>query len=239
MLTTGTAMTPRRRRKGTRGMSTIEVFAGATLSLMILGVATSFFTAQQRALQVQTTFTDSQNVTRVFTDLLGRELRQASYDPTDADQGGSVAGSAGAIADTADPAWCPGTDQAITIATTSSIRFKSDLNGDGDTNDPGEDVYYYLTGNTIQRQDGTQNPVTLVTGVPNVGLTLKYYNGSNPPVELVPSGGTLSAGQRDCVAKVLINVQASLPSPDPTSSMPLLSTAQTEVAIRNRSQNNF
>jgi len=55
----------------------------------------------------------------------------------------------------------------------------------------------------------------------------------------MPTGGVLSAGRRDCIAKVLINVQASLPSPDPTSSMPLLSTASLEVAIRNRSQNNF
>lgn len=219
-------------------MSTMEVLAGAALSLAILGVAMSFFTAQQRALQVQTTFTESQNVTRTFTDLLGRELRQASYDPTDPDQGGAGAGT-GAIPDTTSVAWCNGADQAITEATTSSIRFLSDLNGDGDTLDPGENVYYYLSGNTIQRQDGNGLPVTLVTGVPNVGLSLRYFNGNNPPDELVPTSGALTAGRRDCVAKVLINVQASLPNPDPTSPMPLVSMASLEVAIRNRSQNNF
>jgi len=233
------SMRTRRHGKGTRGMSTMEVLAGATLSLAILGIAMSFFTAQQRALRVQSTFTESQNVTRTFTDLLGRELRQASYDPTDADQGGPIAGNVGAIADSTDVNWCPGTDQGITIATTNAIRFQQDLNGDGDTLDTGEDVYYYLSGNTIQRQDGTGNPTTLVTGVPDVGLSLKYYNNSNPPVELVPTNGALSAGQRNCVAKVLITVQASLPSPDPTSTTPLLSTAQTAVVIRNRSQNNF
>jgi hypothetical protein len=41
------------------------------------------------------------------------------------------------------------------------------------------------------------------------------------------------------VWKVRVTVQASLPSPDPTSTMPLLSTAQVEVALRNRAQNNF
>jgi hypothetical protein len=75
--------------------------------------------------------------------------------------------------------------------------------------------------------------------VPDVGLTLRYFNGGNPPVEILPVSGAVPAGMRNCIAKVLINVQASLPSPDPTSTMPLLSTAQTEVAIRNRSQNNF
>src|SRR5262249_49828786 len=157
-------------------------------------------------------------------DLLGRELRMASYDPTDPDQGGSVAGT-GAISDTTDVNWCPGADQGITEATPSSIRFKSDLNGDGDTLDAGEDVRYYLSGNTILRQDGPNTAVALVTGVPTVGLSLRYFDSSNPPVELLPTSGALTSGRRDCVAKVLISVQASLPSPDPTSTMPLLSTA--------------
>jgi Tfp pilus assembly protein PilW len=217
-------MTSKRATRRNRGMSTMEVLAGATLSLAILGIAMSFFTAQQRALRVQSTFTESQNVTRVFTDLLGRELRMASYDPTDPDQGGAVAG-AGAIPDTADVNWCPGADQAITEATPSSIRFLSDLNSDGDTLDAGENVRYYLSGNTIMRQDGVGTPVALVTGVPDV--------------ELLPTSGALTSGRRDCVSKVLISVQASLPSPDPTSTMPLLSTASLEIAIRNRSQNNF
>jgi hypothetical protein len=231
--------TVRRATRRTRGMSTMEVLAGVMLSLAILGVAMSFFTAQQRALRVQTTFTESQNVTRTFTDLLGRELRMASYDPTDPDQGGSVAGQ-GAIPDnTTLPGWCNLENEAITEATPTSIRFKSDLNGDGDTLDAGEDVRYYLTGNTIMRQDGAGTPLALVTGVPDVGLSLQYYDVANPPNELVPSGGALSQGQRNCVAKVRITVQASLPSPDPTSTTPLLSTAALEVAIRNRSQNNF
>jgi len=221
-------------------MSTMEVLAGATLSLFILGVATSFFTAQQRALRVQTTFTDSQNVTRTFTDIFSRELRQASYDPTDVDQGGAIAGSAGAITDnTTNLGWCPGADEAFTIATTNSVRFKQDLNGDGDTTDGGEDLYYYLSSNTIQRQDGNGTPVTLVTGVPDVGLTLRYFNNTNPPTELVPVSGTLSAGQRNCIAKVRATVQASLPNPNPNESTPLISSAQIEVAIRNRSQSNF
>jgi len=163
-----------------------------------------------------------------------------------AGQGGSVAGQGGSVAgqgaipdNTTLPGWCNLENEAITEATPTSIRFKSDLNGDGDTLDAGEDVRYYLTGNTIMRQDGAGTPLALVTGVPDVGLSLQYYDVANPPNELVPSGGALSQGQRNCVAKVRITVQASLPSPDPTSTTPLLSTAALEVAIRNRSQNNF
>jgi len=78
-----TMKTERRATRRTRGMSTMEVLAGAALSLAILGVAMSFFTAQQRALRVQTTFTESQNVTRTFLDLLGASFgRRATTRPT-------------------------------------------------------------------------------------------------------------------------------------------------------------
>jgi len=210
----------------------MEVLVGSSLSLLLLGAMQDFFGAQQRALLVQSAYTDSQNVTRTFTDLIGRELRQASYDPI-------APGAGGAIAATADVNWCPGTDQGITIATSSSIRFIADLNGDGDTTDASENIYYYLAGNAIFRQDANGTPITLVTGVPTVGLSLRYYNNSNPPVELVPASVALTTGQRDCVAKVLITVQSSLPNPDPHRTDPLISTAQTEIAIRSRSLNNI
>jgi hypothetical protein len=98
-----------------------------------------------------------------------------------------------------------------------------------------------MNGNTIQRTDVDNNPLTLVTGVPTVGLTFKYFNGNNPPVELVGTGTpkTLSTGQRNCVAKVVVQVASSLPSPDPNSSTPLESEVRTEVALRNRSLMNF
>jgi len=65
--------------------------------------------------------------------------------------------------------------------------------------------------------------------------------GSNPPVELLPTGTppALTASQRDCVTKVRIMVRANLTNPDPNNSMAIPSVAQTEVAIRNRSLNNF
>jgi hypothetical protein len=88
--------------------------------------------------------------------------------------------------------------------------------------------------------DGT--PLTLVTGVPNVGLTFRYFSLGNPtPVEYVPSGNpaVLSLGQRNCVAKVVVQVMSSLPNPDPYSSQPLESEVRTEVALRNRSLMNF
>jgi type II secretory pathway component PulJ len=228
MTTRARTRTDRRRRS--RGYSLAEVLVATTLGVFILGVAASFFGAQQRALRVQNTFAESQNVTRTFTDLISRELRMAVFDPSEA-----------AFVPSTDPAWCPGARPGLVEATASSIRFQQDLNGDGDVTDTGEDVRYGMSGNTIQRTDVDGVPLTLVTGVPTVGLSFRYYNGSNPPAELVPSGSPaqLSLGQRNCVTKVLIQVASSLPNPDPYSSTPLESEVRTEVALRNRSLMNF
>ena len=94
-------------------------------------------------------------------------------------------------------------------------------------------------GGELRRQDGVNAPVTLVSGIPTGGFAFRYFDGSNPPVELAPSGtpAALTSGQRDCVAKVRIRVTADLANP--TLAVPLASVAQTEVAIRNRSLMNF
>ena len=70
---------------------------------------------------------------------------------------------------------------------------------------------------------------------------LQYFDNSNPPVELVPTGTppALSQAQRDCVAKVRVTVRASVENPNPQVSTPLESEGQAEVAIRNRSLSNF
>jgi type II secretory pathway component PulJ len=230
-------MTPRARtdrnprRRNSRGYSLAELLVATAMGLFILGVAATFFGAQQRALRVQNTYAESQNVTRTFTDLLSRELRMAAFDPSGA-----------ALVPANDPNWCPENRPGLVEATPTSIRFRQDLNGDGDVTDTGEDVKYSMSGNTIQRTDVDGTPVTLVTGVPNVGLTFRYFTVGNPsPSEYVPSGNppVLSVGQRNCVAKVLVQVMSSLPNPDPYSSQPLESEVRTEVALRNRSLMNF
>ena len=230
-MTTRARIDGNHRRRNSRGYSLAEVLVATAMGLFILGVAATFFGAQQRALRVQNTYAESQNVTRTFTDLISRELRMAAFDPTGA-----------ALVKANDPNWCPENRPGLVEATPSSIRFRQDLNGDGDVADTGEDVKYSLSGNTIQRTDVDGNPVTLVTGVPNVGLTFRYFNVGNPtPVEYVPSGNpaVLSVGQRNCVAKVVVQVMSSLPNPDPYSSQPLESEVRTEVALRNRSLMNF
>jgi hypothetical protein len=199
------------------------------VSLLVLGVVASFFKTQQTALGAANTYDQSQVVTRTVIDLFSRELRMASYDPTKL-----------ALVTSPGPT-CPGVQQGIVEATPTRIHFRQDLNGDGVINGPGEDVVYDVAGTTLTRTDGGGAPLPIVDGVPAGGLTFLYFDGNNPPNQLLPVGipAALTAAQRDCVAKVRITVQASLPNPDPRNPNPRTSLAESEVAIRNRSLTNF
>jgi len=207
-------------------MSTMEVLAAASICLLVFGAASSFFVSQQRMLLVQSAYAESQNVTRTFTDLFGRELRMASYDPT------NLAITPAGVGGT-----CPGVKPGITEATPTSIRFVTDLNGDGDTADTNENVRYYLDGSSVMRQDGNAAAVDLVDGVPSGGFTFQYYNDQTPPVEIVPSGSpaSLSTAQRYCIAKVRVRVTAQLANPLFYNINPLISATDMQVAIRARS----
>ena len=217
------------RRQRSRGISTAEVLAGSVLSLMTLAVLSSFFQAQQRTTAMQDTYTQSQTITRTVLDLVSREIRMATYDP-----------SGLALGLTPGPC-CPGFNQGIIAATPTSIHFRQDLNGDGDVLDAGEDVTYALGSNQVTRTDGANAAVALVTGVPSGGLSFTYWNNGNPPAQLVPSGSpaALTACQLACVAKVQVSITANLPNPNPRITTPVVSTAESQVAIRNRSLVNF
>ena len=214
-------------------MSTIELLAAASIMLLVLAVASSFYTTQQRMMLVQSAYAQSQNVTRTFSDLFSREIRMASYDPSGA---AIVTGPSGL------GVTCPSVKQGITEAAASSVRFVQDLNGDGDVTDANENVRYYLSGSQILRQDGNATALVLVEGVPSGGLTFNYYNNNNPPAELTNYTGTppqLPAATRDCIGKVRVRLVAQLANPQFADIQPLVSTIDTEIAIRNRSLMNF
>ena len=222
----------RRRTKGRRdrGMGLAEVLVGSALSLIVMAGVYSFYSAQTQALAAQRAYARSQDVTRTVIDLLGRELRMATYDP---------AGTA--IATSASGGSCPGVKQGILVGKLDEIKFVQDLNGDGDVTDESETLHYYALAGELNRVDGVTTPVTLVENLDVNGFVLQYFDNSNPPVELVPTGTppTLSAAQRDCVAKVRMTVRASVENPNPQDPEPLETTSQAEVAIRNRSLSNF
>jgi hypothetical protein len=220
-------MTPTSRHRRRRGISTAELLSAAAITLTVLAAVASFARAQSRALLADDVYAQSQSVTRSVMDLLTRELRMATYDPV------------GTALNTSPGPSCPGVKQGLVEASASKIRFKQDLSGDGLTNSAGEDVTYDVLGDTIRRQDGAAAPISLVSGIPAGGFSLRYFDNSNPPVELIPMGTppALTAVQRDCVAKVRVSVRAQVANPGLPA--PLASIAQSEIAIRNRSLINF
>jgi type IV pilus assembly protein PilW len=214
---------------GGLGFSTIELLVGATLSLIALAVLYSVFGMQQRVVAAQNTSAETQAATRNAIDLMSRELRMATYDPT----GIALPLSPGPS--------CPGVRSGLEEAGPTKIRFRQDLDGDGALTSPGEDLTYEVIGNALTRTDGGGPGQTLAAGIPTGGVSFQYFNGNNPPAELLPGGSpaALTPGQRDCVAKVRVTVRVSLPNPDPLNSLPVRSSAASEVAIRNRSLANF
>ena len=213
-----------------RGMGLAELLVGSALSMIVIGGVYSFYTAQTQALAAQRAYARSQDVTRTVIDLLGRELRMATYDPAGTAISTSPAGGS-----------CPGVKQGLLIGKLDEIQFVQDLNGDGDVTDESETLHYYALAGELKRVDGVTTPVTLVEDLDVSGFVLQYFDNSNPPVELVPTGTppTLSAAQRDCVAKVRMTVRASVENPNPQDPDPLEAMSQAEVAIRNRSLSNF
>ena len=200
------------KRRRDRGMGLAEILVGSALSLIVMAGVYSFYSAQTQALAAQRAYARSQDVTRTVIDLLGRELRMATYDP---------AGTA--IATSASGGSCPGVKQGLLIGKLDEIKFVQDLNGDGDVTDESETLHYYALAGELNRVDGVTTPVTLVEELDVNGFVLQDFDNSTPPIELVPTGTppTLSAAQRDCVAKVRMTVRAAVDNPNPQDPDPL------------------
>jgi len=175
-----------------RGFSTAELLVASTVSLIGFAALYSIFFAQQKALRAQAAYAEVQTTTRSVLDLMGREIRMASYDPT------------GAALPVAPGPACPGVRRGLADATPTRVRLQQDLNGDGALTASNEDLTYELVGTDLRRTDGVDAPVVLASGLPSGGFVLRYFTGGNPSVELVPAGSpaALTASQRDCVARV-------------------------------------
>jgi hypothetical protein len=206
-------------RRGSRAFSGAAVLAAVALCVVVFA---SLYTVQRVHGRATIPPAAPPSVTRAIVDVITRELRMASYDP-----GNALPVSSAACA--------PGVKQGIVEATRTKIRFRQDLNGDGViAPSGGEDVTYDLVGDTIRRSDGVHPPVVLASGIAANGLTFRYFDGDDPPAEIVPADATaaLTACQRDRVARVRIDVLAHLTNPDPRVSTPIASLAESEVPIR-------
>jgi hypothetical protein len=218
------------RRRGSAGFSIMEVLVAGVVSLIVLLGLMAFFDSQQRAYAAVNSYAQSQNVTRTAIDLIGREIRMSSFDPT-----------LTALTPSPGPT-CVNVREGLPLAMPGLVRLQQDLDGDGLLTSAGEDVMYGQVARQILRWDlGTGGlGVALVTGVPANGLQFTYFDGAVPPNELVPAGSPpmLTQDQRACVEKVQIRIAAEIDAPHPSMSN-LKSVVESGVAIRNRSIGKF
>jgi type IV pilus assembly protein PilW len=213
-----------------RGFTLLELLVGCALSTVVLGAVHSFYHSQIYALAAQNRALDLHETARGTLEVIARDLRMATYDPS----GAALPVSPG-------PA-CPGVRQGVAAATPTSLRLLADLDGDGTTLGAGEDVTYTLDpdNNRILRTDaGTTTP--LAENVAADGLAFRYFDAGDPAVELIPAGepAGLAAGQRDCVARVEVAVHVRAANPDPRVAADLRSAGATRVAIRSRTIGNL
>jgi type II secretory pathway component PulJ len=217
----------RHRPRGQRGFGTMEALVASTLSLIVALAIMGFFDAQQRAYASVSTYAASQNVTRTVVDLMSREIRMSSYDPT-------LPASAGALPLSPGPT-CPNVEEGLVQAQPQRIRIQQDLDGSGVIDQANEDITYAQQNDAITRTDRTGTTVTLVENVPPNGFRIRYFDNQANPVEIVPAGmpAVLTPTQRACVQKVVLEVRASIDNPYPNGA-DLHSAVRSGVTIRNR-----
>lgn len=127
-------------KKGEQGFSLIELLIATVISLVLF---TSLFTAfimQRKAYNVQEQITEMMQVARAAMDMMGREIKVAGYD---------LAG----LMQKTDPS---AADFVGIPYDTSQLEVVADLNADGDTSDPNEDIVYayYTASKQIKRKTG-------------------------------------------------------------------------------------
>ena len=211
----------------TRGVSILELMVGLALSVIVLVGIHSSHRAQAHALRSYSAAFGLQDMARGALDLMVREVRMAGYDPS------------GAALPVAPGPACPGVSQGLTEATATRLHILADLSGDGTTVGPAEDVIYELDApfDRILRTDSGGTAV-LADNIATGGLVFRYFDTSDPPVELVPAP-SLTSAERDCVGTISIVVRLTTPNPDPQIHLDLTSQASSQVAIRSRALANF
>jgi len=106
---------PRRRREG--GFTFINLLVSMGISGIVLSTVTTTFVSQSQSYDAQEQIVEMQQNARAAMDIMTREIRMAGYSPT----GASIVG---------------------VHHHSDKIHIRADITGDGDKNDPNEDIKY-------------------------------------------------------------------------------------------------
>lgn len=190
------------RRAG--GFSLVEMLIAMTITLVLLGLVTTLFARSMGTRSRESQKSDALTSARAALSSISREIGNSGYGLT---------------------------DNGIVFADSSAQRlhFRSNLNNDESTDDPGEDVTYYFDAATqsIVRYSPIPSPSTavVVNRISNVTFSYFDYVGSNstPTTSTTPTANT---------GRVRITVTVEL---DPVQGQPggQTVTFTSDVTLRN------
>ena len=119
-----------------KGFTLIELLVAMTVGLVVMAGVSATFRSQQKSYLLQEQVAGMQQNLRAAMYHMEREIRMAGCDPNQT------------------------VDAQFVTANATSITFTQDLRGDtegsqpdGDTDDPTENITYYLSGNELRRND--------------------------------------------------------------------------------------
>ncbi len=195
-----------RRRQG--GASVVELLVSLLVLALLAAGIQQFSRTMLRGVAVLAAAAEAEEAARLGAQLIATDLRDAGFSP------------AGALGN--------GLHQAAVDA----VAIVRDLNGDGDSDDPGEAVgYAYVSDRrALVRRQGGAPPQPLLDDVPADGLRLQYVAADGSRLD---ASGGLDAAQRRRVRRVDVSVAVEVPHPDPAYQRPLRRLHQTTVALRN------
>ena len=180
-------------RHSYQGFTMIELLVAMVVALLAMSAIYSTFLNQHRSYQIQEETAEMQQNLRAAMFYMEREIRMAGCDPL---------GSAHA---------------RIIRAEHTLIRFTEDVRGnssgsdpDGDTNDPNEDIIYFLKGGNLVKNTGGGNQMV----AQNIdAIDFVYLDGSSPPIVLNPSGSDVPASKINQIRSVEVTLVARTSDP--------------------------
>jgi type IV pilus assembly protein PilW len=195
-----------------QGFTLVELLVVIAVFSIVMGAIYSIFVRSNRVYVSQEQVVAAQQEARSGLDILGREIRMAGFIAADNQPGGFN------LIDK--HAWAGNADSAIEIATvddaakTTTLAFKSDLDGDGNT-DAVRYVYYHSDHPTGNRRNTLYREVLTWSGgdwvdLSGVGEQLFLENIENLTFEYQMADGTptTTPADLDSIRGVVISLRA-------------------------------
>jgi prepilin-type N-terminal cleavage/methylation domain-containing protein len=182
------------------GFTVVELLVAMGMVSILMAAAFSVYQVQLNSVSVQESRQEAQEYARSILDVMVREIRNAGYNPTGA---GTPCGG-------------------IFVATTESIRFKMDLNADGDCADADEDVTYTYVSASKEITRSSGGTVQTLTDGNATAFQFTYFpqnctNNFSSPVgggtATCPATGGGHAGTLASIKRVSISVTVQSKNP--------------------------